>query len=76
MAKLKLKNLNAEAARRAAPGVNYMGPEDGPFMCGHCEYFDKGFCNNTAIQAHVEAEGCCNLYESVEEDEESPDEEE
>lgn len=75
MAKLRLRSLNAEAARLAAPGVNYMGPEEGPFKCGHCEYFDKGYCANEAIQANVEAEGCCNLYESVEEGPEQEEDE-
>lgn len=70
MAKLKLRKFDSEKARLADPLVNYMGPEKGPFKCGHCEYFNaKGsFCTNDVIQAPVEAEGCCNLYEPLDED--------
>ena len=62
-----------EEERLRSPAVNYFGPEEGPFMCGHCEYFqrkgetDDGYCANEQVKADVEFAGCCNLYESIEE---------
>lgn len=53
--------------RLQAPRVNYMGPKNGPFKCGHCKFFDskKSFCQNKMIRTNVQAEGCCNLFEPV-----------
>ncbi len=42
----------------------YMGPELGPFSCGGCIHFeDPSSCN--IVSGVVEADGCCNLYESA-----------
>lgn len=59
-----------EEARLHDPEVNYMGPEMGPFMCGHCFFYDEteGDCEHPKVDAPVEAEGCCNLYQSMEEE--------
>lgn len=44
------------------PSANYMGPDKGPFKCGHCEYFmAPNACQK--VQGPIDAEGCCNLYE-------------
>lgn len=46
------------------PSVDYQGPENGPFMCGHCEYFvAPGSCQK--VSGPIDPKGCCNLYESV-----------
>lgn len=56
-------------ARLHDPDVNYMGPEMGPFMCGHCFFFDAvdSKCDHPKVNAPVEEEGCCNLYQSLDE---------
>ena len=53
-----------ERARLKAPHVNYMGPEKGPFKCGHCRFFSaaQGYCQHPEVRAHVEAAGCCNEF--------------
>lgn len=71
-----ISKKSKEEERLRSPAVNYFGPEEGPFMCGHCEYFKDGFCRNEQVQAHVDFAGCCNLYESIEEDEGEEEEEE
>ena len=44
------------------PSANYMGPDQGPFKCGNCEYFQApNSCQK--VQGPIESEGCCNLYE-------------
>lgn len=50
-----------------AQQAGYMGPENGPFKCSHCEYFvaDGKPCQKVADP--IRAEGCCNLYEPKEE---------
>ena len=48
--------------------VVYMGPEDGPFQCAHCEYF-RGPNSCIKVEGFIDPDGCCNLYESVEDDE-------
>ncbi len=71
MARLK---LNQHKLSQTDPTVTYMGPEEGPFLCAHCEYF-KGPNGCKKVAGHIDPNGCCNLYESVEEDEESGEEE-
>ncbi len=53
----------------------YMGPEDGPFRCDHCDYFTApDACRHPAVirelggttHARVSPAGCCNHYEPVE----------
>lgn len=42
-----------------------MPPENGPFHCGGCEYFSSpNDCK--LVEGHIEAEGCCNLYQKAE----------
>ena len=52
------------------PKVNYMGPEDGPFRCGLCEYFigDNKPCEK--VSDPIKTKGCCNLFEPHDEDDE------
>ncbi len=64
-------NLKLHKLSKEEPTVNYMGPEKGPFMCSHCEYF-QGPSGCLKVKGYIDPQGCCNLYESVEEDE--PDE--
>ena len=63
---MKLKTLleNPEEQRLHKSDVDYQGPENGPFKCGHCVFFvkEKSVCSHPKIRAHVEAEGCCNKY--------------
>lgn len=49
------------------PDVVYMTEDKGPFMCAHCEYF-RGPHSCIKVSGMIEPGGCCNLYESVEED--------
>lgn len=53
-----------ESSRLTAPDVNYFGPELGPFLCGHCAFFNatQGYCENPLIRAPVSYGGCCNRY--------------
>ena len=53
-----------ESARLHAPDVNYFGPELGPFLCGHCTFFNQvqSYCENPLIRAPVAYGGCCNRY--------------
>ncbi len=47
---------------KSSPQVVYMGPEKGPFKCGHCEYFQSpSQCQKVA--GMIDANGCCNLYQ-------------
>lgn len=46
------------------PQANYMGPDKGPFKCGHCEYFQAP-ASCSKVSGIVDAEGCCNLYETI-----------
>lgn len=43
-------------------------------MCAHCEYF-KGPSSCAKVEGYIDPEGCCNLYESADEDEPEEDEE-
>lgn len=61
--------LNQRKLSQDDPTVVYMGRDKGPFMCAHCEYF-RGPGSCTKVKGSIDPEGCCNLYESVEEDEE------
>jgi hypothetical protein len=46
------------------PSVDYQGPENGPFMCGHCEYFvQPQSCSK--VSGVIDPKGCCNLYSSI-----------
>lgn len=46
------------------PSVDYQGPENGPFMCGHCEYFvQPNACQK--VSGVIDPKGCCNLYETI-----------
>jgi hypothetical protein len=59
-----------EEARLHDPKVNYFGPDKGPFKCGHCKFFDASGsdCEHPDVNAPVDADGCCNLYVSMEDD--------
>ena len=47
---------------KADPTVAYMGPEKGPFKCGHCEYFESpSSCRK--VDGAIDPNGCCNLYQ-------------
>lgn len=41
--------------------VVYMGPENGPFRCGSCEYFSEpNACQK--VEGIIQPEACCNLF--------------
>lgn len=65
----ELEHEAAEEARLHDPEVNYMGPKMGPFKCGNCFFFDKAEsdCEHPKVDAPVEAEGCCNLFQNMDE---------
>jgi len=70
--------ITKDSAGRLAK-VGYMGPDMGPFSCGHCEHFQSsgteavlgddgggsGMCNHPEVQSKVDAQGCCNEYSPV-----------
>ncbi len=72
--KNKLVQINS-AAVHGEPGTGYMGPEDGPFRCGACEYFKSGSCGNPEMKklskrektsegrVKVSEDGCCIYFE-------------
>lgn len=64
------------APAMGGPTVGYMAPEDGPFLCAHCEHYTGprveeglGRCDQPAVVAapdlkgRVQGGGCCNLFE-------------
>lgn len=65
----EIEHEAGEEARLHDPEVNYMGPKFGPFKCGHCFFFDakESDCEHPEVDAPVDAEGCCNLYQSQDE---------
>lgn len=55
-----------DAQKVSQPTSGYMGPEAGPFACGHCVHFTQpGSCE--IVQGDIDPGGCCNLYESADE---------
>lgn len=60
---LKIPTVGKDAGKlpQTAHDVNYMGPSEAPFKCGHCEYFEApSSCEKVA--GKIDANGCCNLY--------------
>lgn len=51
-----------DAQKTTQPISGYMGPENGPFACGHCIHFEApGSC--ALVSGKIDAAGCCNLFE-------------
>jgi hypothetical protein len=58
-------------------GTGYQGPDDGPFRCSNCKYFNSSTdgCSGEAMKklskrprlpsgdVHVAAQGCCVYFE-------------
>jgi hypothetical protein len=44
------------------PNAGYMGPENGPFKCGNCDFFDPTDSDCHVVAGKVDAEGCCNMF--------------
>lgn len=41
----------------------YLGPENGPFMCGNCRHFDgQGGCD--IVDGLIDPQGCCSVFEA------------
>lgn len=60
-----LKSAGPEKRSKAV--VVYMDGDKGPFRCDHCEYYtNPNKCE--IVEGFIDPAGCCNLYESVEED--------
>ena len=67
------------AAIHGEKNTGYMGPEDGPFRCDHCEYYRESdsSCGGKSMKklskraktsdgrVKVEADGCCIYYEEI-----------
>jgi hypothetical protein len=62
-----LETIDNEKIDPRDPRANYFPPEEGPFMCAHCEYFIPEQAHEHArcqkVAGHIEPKGCCNLYE-------------
>lgn len=53
------QNYNVKIAGKDT--VLYMGPEDGPFECQHCEYFQApSSCE--LVGGTISPQGCCSLF--------------
>jgi hypothetical protein len=77
--KTELVQIN-QGAIKGEPGTGYEGPEDGPFSCSTCEYFQtkdsscgqKDFMEKSKLpktsegRIKVAAEGCCVYHEAKE----------
>jgi len=51
----------AEKVKLTKITSGYLPPEDGPFKCGNCIYFDKPeSCD--LVEGYIDFDGCCNLY--------------
>lgn len=44
------------------PKVAYLSPDQGPFMCDHCKYFEAGQRACHIVEGDIDPHGCCNLY--------------
>lgn len=60
---IKESELRTEGKRaQDDPGVNYFGPDQGPFKCSLCEYFIANHgCKK--VEGYIDPDGCCNLFE-------------
>lgn len=45
-----------------SPEAKYMGPDSGPFMCAHCEFF-VGPNSCVKVEGYIDPNGCCNLFD-------------
>lgn len=56
--------MSAQVPRlaKAKANVAYMGPELGPFKCGHCTYFQSP-SQCAKVAGSIDPNACCNLYE-------------
>lgn len=51
--------------QKSDPKVTYMGPDQGPFMCRRCEYFQPpSSCEK--VSGTIYPMGCCNLFQKDE----------
>ena len=47
----------------AQPNAGYQGPDQGPFACDHCVYFDvPRACQ--VVDGDIDPHGCCNNFTS------------
>jgi len=77
--KPELVQINSEAVH-GEPGTGYQGPEDSPFKCKNCEYFESSDSSckgknmmkiskrpkTTEGRVKVSPEGCCVYFEAKE----------
>lgn len=63
---VELRGREPEKLEQDDPKVVYMPPSKGPFRCGGCEYFlEPHACSK--VFGHIDANGCCNLFEPADE---------
>ena len=43
--------------------AGYQGPDQGPFICANCQFFDNGKC--AVVAGPVDHMGCCNNFSSM-----------
>ena len=43
--------------------AGYLGPEEGPFVCGNCVFYGDQTCS--LVAGPIDPEGCCNLFTSA-----------
>lgn len=56
-----LRGGQEQKVAQTDPSANYMGPDQGPFKCSACEYFQQpSSCQK--VDGVIDAEGCCNLF--------------
>lgn len=62
-----LKDIQPEQHQMSKLAVVYMDGDKGPFRCDHCEYYkDPNECE--IVKGFIDPAGCCNLYETIDED--------
>lgn len=43
--------------------AGYQGPDQGPFICANCQFFDNGHCE--VVAGPIDHLGCCNNFTSL-----------
>jgi hypothetical protein len=59
---IHIEPVDGGKKEKDSPEVAYMGPKDGPFQCGNCEYF-KTPSACAKVEGEIAPKGCCNLFE-------------
>ena len=57
------QDTDPQGTKIAQPNAGYQGPDQGPFACDHCVYFDvPRSCE--VVDGDIDPHGCCNNFTS------------